>query len=99
MNDAENQDHAILLDHVIHDAVFAHPEAVERIARPLDRLNGLPADPPLPHRLDRQLLQRTADPFPESSRELLESADRRRRELDLVRRQSSSFRLVVRLLA
>lgn len=39
MNDPEDQDHAILLQHVVHHTVVTHPKAVEGIADSLDRLD------------------------------------------------------------
>ena len=44
MDDPEDEDHPILLDHVVHDPIFTNPQSVERVARPLDRLDGLARD-------------------------------------------------------
>ena len=44
MDDPEDEDHPILLDHVVHDPIFTNPQSAERVARPLDRLDGLARD-------------------------------------------------------
>ena len=44
MDEAKYKDHPILLDHVVHDPIFTYPQSVERVTRPLDRLDCLARD-------------------------------------------------------
>jgi hypothetical protein len=99
MNDPEDQDHAILLQYVVHHTVVTHPKAVEGIADSLDRLDRFAADPSRCSGIGPELPKRSPDPGPFLDRQLLEGTDRRRRELDGERGQSRSRSRVVRPLA
>jgi len=44
MDEAKYKDHPILLDHVVHDPISTYPQSVERVTRPLDRLDCLARD-------------------------------------------------------
>ena len=99
MHDAEHQDHALFVDSVVHHAIVADTESVERVAHPLDRLDGLAADATHPGCVARQLLKCSLYCVADVRWELLECPDCRWRELNGVRGQTSSFRLVVRPLA
>jgi hypothetical protein len=44
MDESKDEDHPVLLDHVVHDPILAHPQSVECVARPLDRLDCLARD-------------------------------------------------------
>ena len=45
MDEPKDEDHSILLDHVVHNPIFTYRQSVERVARPLDRLDCLARDP------------------------------------------------------
>lgn len=96
MHDSENQDHPVIVDDVVHHAVVAYAKSVKRVAYPLDGLDRLAADATLLGGLTRQPLKRALHPLPDLDWQLLESSDRRRRQLDGVGDQARSFRLVVR---
>ena len=96
MDDPENEYRPVLLDHVVHDPVLADPEAMERIGKALDRLHGLSPDPTGSRGIGGQLVEGPEDPGSDLRWELLEGSSGDGRKLDLVRLQSSSFRLVVR---
>ncbi len=96
MYDAEHQDHAILLDDVVHHAVVAYSEPVERVAHAADGLDLFAADPTLLACGIRQLLQSLPELALDLGRELLEGAGRRWSEFDRVGGQTMSLRLVVR---
>jgi hypothetical protein len=95
MHDAQHQDHAVFVDRVVHDAIVADAEPMEGIARSLDRLDRLAASPTRLGGVTSELLERFLDPRPQLRRQLLERPDGRRRQLDAVRGQTSSFRVVV----
>ncbi len=44
MDQPKDEDHPILLDHLVHNPIFTYPQSVERVARPLDRLDCLARD-------------------------------------------------------
>lgn len=96
MHYAEHQDHAVFVDGVVHDTIVADAESVEGIAHPVDRLDRLAANSTRLGGVTSQLLERFLDPRAELRRQLLERSDGRRRQLDAVRGQTSSFRVVVR---
>ena len=102
MRDAEDQDHAVFVDGVVHDSIVADVESVEGIADSLDRLDRrdsldrLAADPARLGGVAAQLPERFLDPRAEFGRQLVERSDGRRRQLDAVRGQMSSFSVVVR---
>lgn len=96
MHDAEDQDHAVFVDGVVHDAIVADAESVEGIADSLDRLDRLAADPARLGGVASQLLERFLDPRANLGRQLVERSDGRRRQLDAIRGQTSSFSVVVR---
>ena len=99
MDDPEDEDHPILLDHVVHDPIFTHPQSVERVTRPLDRLDRFARDASRSGTICSKLLEGSGYPLLEIGRELLEGTDRAGRKFDLVRTQRTSFRPVVRALA
>ncbi len=68
MHDAEHQDHAVLVDSVVHHAIVADAESVERVTHSLDRLDGLAADATRPGGLTRQLLESLPSPRAELRR-------------------------------
>jgi hypothetical protein len=69
---------------------------VEGIAQSLDRLDRLAANTTRLGGVTSQLLERFLDSRAELRRKLLERPDARRRQLDAVRGQTSSCRVVVR---
>ena len=99
MDDAENEQNPIFLDHVVHDAVVADAEPMEGVGDTLDSLDGLATDPPWFRGVIRELLDCGSNPCPSLWRELLQRTRGGGGELDLIRFQSRSFRLVVRPLA
>ena len=96
MHDAEDQDHRIFVDDVVHDPIVPDPKSVERVADTTDGLDGLAAEASLVRGVTRQSLKRVPNPCPDLVRQLLESSDRRWRQLDAVGDQPKAFRLVVR---
>ena len=96
MDDAEDEDHAVRFQDVIQHTVVPDAKAVEGVSRSLDRLDGLPADPPLSCGVRRELLDRSSDQGSLLGRQLLKRADGRWRQLDSERSQSRSPRRVVR---
>lgn len=96
MHDAQHQDHAVLVDRVAHDAIVADAESLEGIARSPDRLDRLAADSTRLGGVTSQLLERFLDPRSQLGEQLPERLEGRRRQLDAVRGQTSSFRVVVR---
>lgn len=80
MHDSEHVHDAILDNDVVHDAVVANPEAVERISGALDRPYLLPADPPGLHGRSGELLEARFDPRSGRRRQLAVGACGRRRE-------------------
>ena len=99
MHDAEDQDHRIFVDDVVHDPVVPDPKSVERVADTADGLDGLAADASLVRSVTRQPLERVPNPCPDLVRQFPESSDRRWRQLDAVGDQPKPCRLVVRPLA
>ena len=96
MDDAQDQDHSVLLDHVVDHAVVAHTESVERVAHAADGLHRLAADPPLLGCGTRLLLQCPSEAVAGLEWQLFERSCRRRREPDIVGAQTSSWKLTVR---
>lgn len=96
MHDAEHEDHSVLVDHVVHHAVIAYAESVERVAHAADGLDRLAADPTLLARVIPQLLQSLPEPPLDLRRELPERASGRWSEFDREGGQPRSLRLVVR---
>jgi hypothetical protein len=92
VNDAEDEDRPVLHDNVVHHAEIADAESVECVVRSLDRLDRLAPDTPRRGDIDRELLQRLADPRALLGREALERSGGRDREPDVVRVQSRSPR-------
>jgi len=99
VDDAENEQNPIFLDHVVHDSVVADAEPMEGVGDATDRLDGLAPDSPRSGGVIRELLECGLNPCPRLWRELLQRTLDGGGELDLVRFQSRSFRLVVRPLA
>ncbi len=99
MNDAKDQDHLVFVDDVVHHPGVADAESVERVAHTLDRLDGLAADATRRRDVPSQLLKSLLHPGTDLGRQLLERLGCRRPELDAIRTQTRSPRLVVRPLA
>ena len=93
MDDAEDEDHAIFVDDVVHDPVITHAQPVERIAGGLDRLDSFAADATWLRGLHRELLESPSDPFLEVGGQLLEGPNRAGGKLDVERGQASSLSL------
>ena len=96
MEDAEDEDHAIFSDDVVHDPVIAHSDPVERIARALDGLGGLAAGATRLRRVRRESLESLVDPFLEVRGQLLEGPSGAWRKIDVEGDQSRSLSLVDR---
>jgi hypothetical protein len=87
MDDAEHEQHALVFDHVVHDAMIADSEAVEAVALALDRLRGLSSTArPSPGGAP----QRDSDTASRIGRQLAELACGARREANVVGQSSSS---------
>lgn len=89
IHDAKHQDHAVGINHVIHHAVVAHPEPMERVACATNGFDSLAADTTL-------LVQSAPEPVAGLERQLPECSGRRRREPDLIGGQTRSLRPTVR---
>ena len=85
MDDPEYEENAILGDDVVHHAVIADAETVERVRRAMDRPHLLPADATGPGRRGGNLFEAPANPLTNRGRKLLVGALGRRREAYLVR--------------
>ncbi len=96
MHDAEDQNDAVFVDHVVHDPVVTNLEAMERIRDTLDRFHLLATDTPAGRRLLRKPFERLAKPGAEVIGQLPEGPGSRRRQLDLIGRQRRSFSRVER---
>ena len=96
VHDAEDQDHPVLVDDVVHHAVIAHAEPEELVAHAVDRLDGLAADPVRLRRVRREPLQRLSDALLKVGRQLLVGPNGRRGQRDAVGAQWRSSKLVVR---
>lgn len=96
MDDAEDQDDSIGFEHVVHDAVVTHAQAVEGVGGAVQRLHRLALDSADPSRVPRKLLERANESRTNLWRELLERVRRGGAELDAIRVQVSSDRLTVR---
>lgn len=57
VHNPQNQDHSVVVEHVVHHAVVANSKTVERIAHTIDGLDGLAADPTLLRCVARQPLK------------------------------------------
>jgi hypothetical protein len=99
MHDAEDQHDLLFVEDVVHDPVVTHTQSVERVADTVDGLDGLAADAAGFRGIGGELLEGRPDPLLEVRGELLERTNSRRRQLDVVRCQSRSSRLVDRPLA
>lgn len=96
MDDPEDEQHAILLDDVVHDPVVADPEPMKGVRNAPDRLHGLASDPSGLRRIGCELLESPADPGSHLWGQLLERPNGRGGQLDFVGLQPRSSRLVVR---
>lgn len=85
MDDPEHEEYAILGDDVVHHAVVADAETVERVPRALDRPHLLASDAPGLGCLGGELFEALANPSTRGRRQLLVDALGRRREAYLVR--------------
>jgi hypothetical protein len=65
MHDAEDQDHHIFVDDVVHDPVVPDPKSVERVADTADGLDGLAADASLMRSVACQPLERVPNSRPD----------------------------------
>ena len=77
IDDAEHQDHAVLVDDVVHHAVVADAQSVEGIVGATDGLDRLPGDAALTRDVMCESLEGPADAVAVGVGELLELADRR----------------------
>ena len=58
MDDPEDEQYLIGIEHVVHDAVVADPQPVEGFAGAVHRFHGLPLDPADLRRVPCQFLER-----------------------------------------
>ena len=96
MHDAQDEDDAVLLDDVVHDAVVADPKPVEGIPGAVHGLHGLAFDAADLRRTAGELLERPGDPSTNLGFGLAEGLRRRGAELDAVGVQVRSDRATVR---
>jgi len=96
MHDPDDENDAVFVDHVVHDAVVTNPEAVERIRDTSDGLHLLATDTLAGGRLLREPFERIAKPGAGIIGQLPEGPDSRRCQLDLIGRQRRSRSRVVR---
>lgn len=96
MDDAEDEEDPIVFDRVEHDPVVPDPEALERVARTVDRLDRPGTHGAAPAELIGEPQQRHPDASLNLSGELLERGDRGGRELDSIGGQARLSRVVVR---
>src|SRR5436309_10640674 len=96
MDDREDENDAIFVDHVVHDSVVTNPEAVERIRDTPDGLHLLATDTLAGRRLLREPFERLAKPGAHVLGQLPEDPRSRRRQLDLIWGQRRSRSRVVR---
>lgn len=96
MHDAEDENDAVFVDHVVHDAVVTNPEAMERVRDTPDGLHLLATDTPAGRRLLREPFERLAKPGADIIGQLPEGPGSRRRQLDLIGRQRRSLSRVAR---
>lgn len=96
MDDPEDEDDSIGIEHVVRDPVVADAQPVERVSLAVDRLDELALDPARARRVARRLLERANKSSAKLRRELLERLRCGRAELDAKRVQVSSVRLTVR---
>ena len=88
MHDAQDQDHPVIRDHVVHDPVVADAQAVEWITRTPDGLDGLATDPAGLRDAERQLLELLPDPRSLVRCQFRVCPDRAGRQPDLIHAQS-----------
>jgi hypothetical protein len=84
VDDAEDEENAVVGDEVVHDAIVADPESVKGVCVAADRLHLLAANAAGSGRGFGELLKAGADPLPRRRRQLLEDALGSRGESDLV---------------
>lgn len=96
MHDAKHKDHSVVVDHVVHHAVIAHPEPVERVTCAADGLDRLAADATLLPCIARQPVKSATEPVAGLERQLSECSGRRRCKPDLIGGQTRSLRPTVR---
>lgn len=99
MDDPEDEQDLIGIEHVVHHAVVADPQPVEGAAGAMHRLHGLPLDSADPCSVLRQFLERARQTSGNLGSELPERLRGAGAKLDAVRVQVSSERLTVRPLA
>ncbi len=85
MDDAEDEEDAVVGAEVVHDAVVADAESVEGVRVAADRLHFLAADAAGFGYGLGELFEAGADPLPQRRRQFLEGAFGGGREPDLVR--------------
>lgn len=84
MHDPEDQNHAVLVNHVVHDPVISHKEPVEGVIGSADSLDPFPPDPTRLCDFRCQALERAPQSCADVLRELAVGASSRGPELDLV---------------
>lgn len=85
MDDAEDEEDAVVGDEVVHDPVVADAEAVEGVGLAADRLHFLAADAAGSGCCFGEVFEASADPLPKRRRQLLIGAFGARGESDLER--------------
>ena len=99
VDDAENQDHAVGVDEVVHHPVVADTQSVEGVLGATDGLDRLARHTSGAGDVMRESFEGSPDAIPVSVAELPELSRRRTRKPDLVGAQSRSSSLSVRPLA
>ena len=84
MDDAQDQDDSIFVDHVVHDPVIADAQSMKGVSHTADGLDRLATDTPGLGDVRRELQQTQPDPRSRFGIKLLEDLGRRRRQPDVV---------------
>jgi hypothetical protein len=77
IDDAEHQQHVVVVNDVVHHAVVADPQAMEGVVGATDGLDRLPRDATWAGHVMRESLECSADPIAVGVSELLELPGRR----------------------
>jgi hypothetical protein len=99
VHDAEHQDHPVFVDGVVHQPIIADTKTTEDVPHATDGLYRFTANATLAGDVAGQLLERSTRSVSNLGRQLLECSGCRWCQLDAIRVQASSDRLVVRPLA
>lgn len=90
MHDAEHENDAVVLDHVVHHAVVPHTEPVKRVGQTMKGLDRLATDSTLARGFVSQLLEGGANPCPSIGWQLPKGLRGVRRQLDAIGAQPRS---------